>query len=80
MAALATREPPAASPGSGSAGPRLPAEPQPTRLFEPQEPTLEDSVLALWDVLVTDGRAQCPVCGATISASAGCSECGSELS
>jgi hypothetical protein len=80
MAALATRERAAAPFGSGSAEPRLSAEPRARRLFEPQEPTLEDSVLALWDVLVTDGRAECPVCGATISASAGCSECGSELS
>jgi hypothetical protein len=80
MAALATREPAALRSGSGSAEPRLAAEPRATRLFEPQEPTLEDSVLALWDVLVTDGRADCPVCCAAMSASAGCSECGSELS
>jgi hypothetical protein len=80
MAALATREPAAASPRSGSAEPRLPTKPRATRLFEPREPTLEDSVLAVWDVLVTDGRAECPVCGAAMSASAGCSECGSELS
>ena len=51
----------------------------PSRLFEPGEATLEDSVLRLWDELVAEGRAECPVCGGAMSASGGCEGCGAEL-
>ena len=42
--------------------------------------TLEDKILGAWEDLVAEGRAACPVCGGSMSAEAGCSSCGSELS
>lgn len=51
----------------------------PSRLFEPGEATLEASILRLWDELVADGRADCPVCGGPMVASGGCERCGAEL-
>jgi hypothetical protein len=50
------------------------------RLFEPGGVTLEDVVLGAWDELVADGRAECPVCGGSLSMLDGCAECGSDLS
>ena len=71
MAAVVTRERSAAE------------RPQPdrgaSRLFEPGSVTLEDSILAVWEGLVAEGRAECPVCGDSISAEGGCAGCGSEL-
>jgi hypothetical protein len=49
------------------------------RLFEPGRATLEDRIVALWDQLVDEGRADCPVCHAEIAAGAPCESCGSEL-
>jgi hypothetical protein len=49
------------------------------RLFEPGSVTLEDAILAVWQDLVAEGRAECPVCGGSISADGGCDACGSEL-
>jgi hypothetical protein len=74
MAALATREQAVAEhsqPGHGA-----------SRLFEPGGATLEDSILAVWEDLVAQGRAECPVCGGSMSppADGGCRACGSELS
>jgi hypothetical protein len=48
------------------------------RLFEPSEVTLEDSILDVWEALDARGRAECPVCSATL-APAGCASCGSQL-
>ncbi len=49
------------------------------RLFEPSEVTLEDSILDVWEALEARGRAECPVCSATLLASSACSSCGSQL-
>jgi hypothetical protein len=49
------------------------------RLFEPSEVTLEDSILGAWEALEARGRAECPVCRATLERD-GCASCGSELS
>jgi hypothetical protein len=49
------------------------------RLFQPSEVTLEDSILGAWEALVSDGRAQCPVCRGELELT-GCPTCGSELS
>jgi tRNA(Ile2) C34 agmatinyltransferase TiaS len=49
------------------------------KLFEPGSVTLEDAILATWQELVAEGRAECPVCGGSISAEGGCDGCGSEL-
>jgi hypothetical protein len=48
------------------------------RLFEPSEVTLEDSILDVWEALDARGRAECPVCSATLVPS-GCAGCGSQL-
>jgi hypothetical protein len=50
------------------------------RLFEAGARSLEAVVLERWDELVASGRAECPVCGGCLQASAGCDGCGSELS
>jgi hypothetical protein len=71
MAALATRERALAE--------RPQADRRASRLFEPGSVSLEDSILAVWDALVAEGRADCPVCGGSISADRGCAGCGSEL-
>ena len=71
MAALATRERAAAE--------RPLPDRRASRLFEPGQVTLEDSILAVWESLVAEGRAECPVCGGSISAEGGCAGCGSEL-
>ena len=49
------------------------------RLFEPSEVTLEDSILGVWEALDARGRAECPVCRATLVRD-GCGSCGSSLS
>ena len=41
--------------------------------------TLEDRILGVWEELVTEGSAPCPVCGGSISPD-GCGGCGSVLS
>ena len=70
MAAVAIHEPTAERPlAEGSA----------QRLFEPGGATLEDAVLEIWEELVIHGRAECPICGDSMSA-AGCESCGAELS
>jgi tRNA(Ile2) C34 agmatinyltransferase TiaS len=50
-----------------------------SKLFEPGGTTLEDSILRVWDDLVADGPADCPVCGGAMSAAGGCEGCGAEL-
>jgi hypothetical protein len=60
--------------------PPAPARPPAPQLFEPGGVTLEDVVVALWDELVAEGRAECPVCGGSITRSAACGSCGAELS
>jgi DnaJ-class molecular chaperone len=55
----------------------LTVEPE-TRLFEPSEVTLEDSILGAWEALTAHGRAECPVCHGELVAS-GCKACGSQL-
>jgi hypothetical protein len=73
MAAVATAETRVAAPGRD--GPDAP-----TRLFNPQGPTLEDAIVATWEKLTTDGHAPCPVCAGEMSqAGGGCESCGSEL-
>ena len=71
MAALATREPAVAERRQAGQGA--------SRLFEPGGVTLEDAILAVWEELIAEGRAECPVCGESISADGGCPGCGSEL-
>jgi hypothetical protein len=56
------------------------AERSAQRLFEPGGLTLEDVVLGVWEELVADGRAECPVCGDAMSMLDGCAGCGSDLS
>jgi hypothetical protein len=72
VAATATHEPALAEQPA--------AEGAAERLFEPGGTTLEDVVLGAWDELVVKGRAECPVCGDSMSAATGCDSCGSELS
>lgn len=55
------------------------AEPPASRLFEPQGPTLEDTILATWDELVRADHATCPVCSGQLSRASGCDSCGSQL-
>ena len=50
------------------------------RLFEPRGESLEDLVLGVWEDLVAGRRAECPVCGGSMSMLEGCASCGSELS
>ena len=73
MAAVATRE--------ESLARRPQASRRGSRLFEPRTVGLEDSILTVWRDLVEQGRAECPVCGGSMSPAAdgGCSRCGSEL-
>ncbi len=77
MAALATRPDVSAElPRAGEAsspGAR-------STLFEPGGTTLEDSILGVWEDLVADGRAQCPVCAGAMDVAGGCEGCGAELS
>jgi hypothetical protein len=59
-------------------------EPKPgrssSRLFEPEGATLEDAVLRIWDDLLVDGRADCPVCRSAMTQAGRCEGCGAELS
>jgi hypothetical protein len=73
MAALATREQSVVEQAQAGHGA--------SRLFEPGGATLEDVVSRVWENLVADGRAVCPVCGGSMSPSSdgGCHACGSEL-
>ena len=50
-----------------------------TRLFEPSEVTLEDTILGAWEALMARSRAECPVCHGELERS-GCAGCGSSLS
>jgi hypothetical protein len=75
MSAVATRERELGAPAVEN----RPAEPPAQHLFEPQGPTLEDSILATWDELTTAGHVPCPVCSAEMSRTKGCERCGSEL-
>jgi hypothetical protein len=77
VAALATRQ------DASAERPRAGEDSSPgarSTLFEPGGPTLEDSILGVWEDLVAGGRAQCPVCGDSMSAAGGCEACGAELS
>ena len=47
---------------------------------EPGRATLDDRITGLWDRLVADGAADCPVCNTAIVAGNPCGSCGSELS
>jgi hypothetical protein len=84
VSALATEERPVVT-RPGDSHPHLPARPQASgecsakRLFEPSEVTLEDSILGVWEALDARGRAECPVCRATLERG-GCASCGSQLS
>ncbi len=49
------------------------------RAVEAGGATLEDIVLGVWEDLAADRVAACPVCGGSMSARAGCSGCGAEL-
>jgi hypothetical protein len=73
MSAVATRE---RERGRRERG-REDAPPQ--RLFEPEGPTLEDSILATWRELTGADRATCPVCSGEMSRTGGCASCGTEL-
>jgi hypothetical protein len=50
-----------------------------TRLFEPSEAALEDTILSAWEALTAQGRADCPVCHGELEPG-GCATCGSSLS
>jgi DnaJ-class molecular chaperone len=55
------------------------------RLFEPPDgdsvrrPSLEDSILGVWEELTLEGVAECPVCHGPMRAAAVCESCGSDL-
>jgi DnaJ-class molecular chaperone len=49
-----------------------------TRLFEPSEVTLEETILGAWEALTAQSRAECPVCHGEL-ATWGCKTCGSQL-
>ena len=49
-----------------------------TRLHEPSEVTLEESILGAWEALTAQSRAECPVCHGELATS-GCKTCGSQL-
>jgi hypothetical protein len=49
-----------------------------TRLSEPSEVTLEDTILGAWEALTARSRAECPVCHGELEAW-GCKACGSQL-
>jgi DnaJ-class molecular chaperone len=49
-----------------------------TRLYEPSEVTLEDTILGAWEALTAQSRAVCPVCHGELVTS-GCKTCGSQL-
>ena len=51
-----------------------------TRLFEPSEVTLEDTILGAWEALTARGRADCPVCHGELELGGDCATCGSSLS
>ena len=77
MAALATRQ------DVSAARPRASEDSSPgarSTLFEPGGTTLEDSILGVWEDLVAEGRAQCPVCAGAMDVAGGCEGCGAELS
>ena len=46
---------------------------------EPGGLTLEDRILAAWEDLTGEGRAECPACGGQMRIAGGCEGCGSEL-
>jgi hypothetical protein len=73
MSAVATRE------RSVDGAERGPAAPPAQRLFDPQGPTLEESILAIWRELASADRATCPVCSEEMTRAGGCSSCGAEL-
>jgi len=73
MTAVATREPPVGR------DERDASEAVAGRLFDPQGPTLEDSIVAAWDELTVAGRVTCPVCAGEMPRTGGCENCGSEL-
>jgi hypothetical protein len=50
------------------------------RLFEAGGSSLEDLILAAWEEIALQGRAECPVCGSELLCAQGCASCGSELS
>ena len=59
------------------------AERSAPRLFEPAgggEVSLEESILGVWEDLMTAARAECPVCGGRLHRDSGCESCGTELS
>ncbi len=77
MAALATRQ------DVSAARPRAAEDSSPgarSTLFESGGTTLEDSILGVWEDLVAEGRAQCPVCAGAMDVTGGCEGCGAELS
>ena len=49
-----------------------------TRLHEPSEVTLEETILGAWEALTAQSRAECPVCHGELETS-GCKTCGSQL-
>lgn len=73
MSAVATREAQATRRQADPAGPGA------SRLFEPQGPTLEDSILATWQQLASEDHATCPVCAGEMTRANGCEACGADL-
>jgi hypothetical protein len=73
MSAVATRKAPATHRQADL------AEPGASRLFEPQGPTLEDSILATWHQLASADHATCPVCAGEMTRGNGCEACGADL-
>jgi hypothetical protein len=69
MTAIATRE-------AGAVGLERREAPH---LFEPEELTLEETILRACEELQVEGHVACPVCGGSMSAGSGCADCGSEL-
>jgi hypothetical protein len=73
MSAVATRE---SRVRRGDAHVEHPHE---QRLFEPQGPSLESTIVDVWRELAAGEPVTCPVCTGEMSAGGRCHSCGSEL-
>ena len=86
MPAVASQDTQPQSRFPGSERPRRFADPvnnshrQPRHVPDPGAGTLDERISTVWSVLVTEGRAECPVCTGPARAAEPCPACGSELS
>ena len=78
MSALATSPGLPVAPGAARERIALPRR-EAKRLFEPSKATLDERIAGIWERLIADGAAECPVCRAELATGRPCSSCGSEL-